>query len=167
MPSTLGRSIQPLNHSTTKKNTEMHTLKSLPVFFSLSTSAAPAQALSFQVTNSTIEIAAPNLAACNTGELYCFSEIVHDLGTLPLFPSLPPYSSSNNPSGWKSGDLGDLYCKLLPNPMGCESCVRGYCECTFLCYRSYFRCVGPWSYQWEGRCIARPGQPCARGVCLP
>ncbi|KAF2134675.1 hypothetical protein P153DRAFT_392001 [Dothidotthia symphoricarpi CBS 119687] len=91
----------------------MHFSKSLTAFslasLFLLTSATPVETISIQIANSTTEIAAANAGACNIGELYCFGEIVNDLG-------------------WKSGDLGDLYCRLLPNSMGCESCSRGYCE---------------------------------------
>lgn len=110
----------------------------------------------------------PQYQKCKQGNWYCYSEIAN-MGTPSIFPSTPTRACSAHlltRLGYDMYQLTLQYCRDEPWATGCESCGTFGCQCTLGCKQAYFQCMdGDGWYQFRGRCLARPGQPCSEGQC--
>ncbi|KAH7091455.1 hypothetical protein FB567DRAFT_546177 [Paraphoma chrysanthemicola] len=88
---------------------------------------------------------------CNIGELYCFNEIVNDMG-------------------YPADQLDYQVCREDPKWPGCGTCATSGCKCEYICSHLAFECIGRDRYKMKYVCYnirqkSGYGHGCARGIC--
>ncbi|KAJ4991943.1 hypothetical protein SVAN01_02538 [Stagonosporopsis vannaccii] len=91
-------------------------------------------------------------AQCHTGQHYCFSEIIDDLIEVSKQDVLHQYCDQKYKNDWQS-------CNTCKRPWPMPNCWDGPGA-----WASVFKCTGPETYEWVGRCEGE-GSICAAGTC--
>jgi hypothetical protein len=115
----------------------------------------------------------PVVGVCNTGQVYCLSQITHDLGTFfpPFHLSISSKYSHIPRPGVPTQSILHQYCdqKATDDWITCNRCKRfpvplpDCWERGPAAWRSLFECNKNGTYTWTGRC--REGDVCAAGQC--